>query len=108
MSNNTLVVSVTKTLIAPFVPAGTIAAFATIVPSESFNVETFGIGWPVGQVVRFPSGAPVTTGTTVKFNEYAGAVDGMPQELAGMLKVREDWAAIAGGPYAPENPAPVR
>src|SRR5580693_9413841 len=90
---------------APLVPAGTIAAFATIVPSESFRVETFGIGWPVGQVVRFPSGPG---GITVKFNENAAAVEGIPQELPGTLNVRVDWAAIEGGPYAPENPAAVR
>ena len=42
------------------------AAFATVVPVEEFNVDTFGIDSPVGQVVKKPRGP---WGTTVKFNE---------------------------------------
>jgi hypothetical protein len=39
-------------LIAPFVPAGTIAAFATTLPSDEFRVETMGCSESVGQAVR--------------------------------------------------------
>jgi hypothetical protein len=40
----TCVVSVAITEIAPPVPAGTIAALATILPSKEFSVETLGNG----------------------------------------------------------------
>jgi len=60
-------------LIAPFVPAGTIAAFATTAPSHEFNVETNGRAEPSGQAVRKPS---EPSGTTVTFIEYAAAVEG--------------------------------
>ena len=53
-------------LIAPFVPAGTMAAFATTLPSKEFRVETNGCTEPVGQVVRYDSGPP---GTTVTLRE---------------------------------------
>ena len=39
-------------VMAPFVPAGTIAAFATTAPSNEFRVETPGCGEPVGHAVR--------------------------------------------------------
>ena len=42
------------------------AAFATTVPVKEFNVETFGIDWPVGKVLKYAS---PPCGTTVKFNE---------------------------------------
>ena len=81
------------------------AAFATTVPVESFNVETFGLDCPAGHVVRFPSGPG---GTTVKFSEYASAVAGIPQELDGTGNVRVCPASIDGGPNTPEKPAPGR
>src|SRR5208283_5043101 len=52
MSRITCVGFVTKTLIAPSVPAGTIAAFATTLPSNEFRVETSGCACPVGHVLR--------------------------------------------------------
>ena len=60
--------SVAKTLTAPFVPAGTIAAFAFTRPSGEFKVEIFGWVCPVGHIVRYPN---VGCGTTVTFSEYA-------------------------------------
>src|SRR5579859_4610692 len=57
---------VTKTSMLPFVPAGTMAALATIVPVVAFSVETRGCVCPVGQVVRYPN-APC--GTAVMFSE---------------------------------------
>jgi len=44
--------SVTKTLIAPSCLAGRSAAFATIDPFESFNVDTNGFGCPAGHAVK--------------------------------------------------------
>ena len=81
------------------------AAFATTVPRESFNVDTLGIAWPVGQVVKFPSAAG---GITVKLKEYAWAVVGIPQELEGTGNVRVCWAVIEGGPNGDGNPAAAR
>ena len=52
MSSNTLVASLTYTLTAPEVPAGTIAALALMRPSGEFRVETVGCPSPVGQIVR--------------------------------------------------------
>ena len=66
MSTITWLRLVTKTLMAPLVPAGTMAALATIVPSKEFRVETRGREAPVGQVVRYCSGPE---GTTVMFSE---------------------------------------
>ena len=79
------------------------AAFATTVPVKEFNVDTFGIGWPAGQVLKNDS---PPCGTTVKFNEYAAAVAGIPHE-PGSVKDRWVAAAIVGGPKAPVNPDPV-
>src|SRR5262249_38288672 len=70
-----------------FVPAGTIAAFATTVPRNEFNVETTGWTNPVGQIVKKPSapegftlpGKVAPGGTTVMLNEYARAIDGTGQ-----------------------------
>ena len=53
-------------LIAPFAPAGTIAAFATTLPSNEFRVETYGCYEPVGQAVRLERGP---LGTTVTLSE---------------------------------------
>src|ERR1035441_10192712 len=76
MSRITLVVFVAYTLMAPFVPAGTMAALALMRPSREFRVATPGRDSPVGQTVRWPSGPD---GTTETFSEYAAAVVGMLQ-----------------------------
>src|ERR1017187_1233233 len=97
MSMMTCVVSVTKTSIEPLVPAGTTAAFASSVPRRSFKIDTVGVGgFPVGQAVR-KLREPV--GTTVKFSEYAWAVEGMLQRVllnTGIVLV--SLAFIAGDP----------
>src|SRR5215813_8679837 len=89
----------TYTLTAPLVPATTIAAFALILPSREFSVETVGCGWPAGQIVKYPS-VPVV-GTTVTLSEYARAVAGIAQLLAGMGKSRVELASITGPPNGP-------
>src|SRR5579863_10149733 len=71
----TCVVLVTYTSTAPLVPAGTIAALATIWPLSAFRVETRGWMPPAGHVVRYPR---IPDGTTVMFSEYAAALDGSP------------------------------
>ena len=76
MSSTTLLVSVTYTLMAPFVPAGTMAASALMRPSSEFRVETLGRANPAGQTVRKPN---LAGGTTVRFKEYAAAFVGIPQ-----------------------------
>src|SRR5271157_3781195 len=91
---------VTKTLMAPLVPAGTIAAFATTAPSKEFNVETNGCAAPVGQAVRYDSGP---SGTTVTFTEYAAAVEGTVQALAGMANERTVPAPSSGPPNGPSG-----
>src|ERR1017187_4378497 len=107
MSMMTCVVSVTKTSIDPLVPAGTTAAFASSVPRTSFKIDTIGLGgFPVGQAVR-KLREPV--GTTVKFSEYAWAVEGMLQRVllnTGIVLV--SLAFIAGGPKAPLSPVKPR
>jgi hypothetical protein len=45
-------------------------------------------------------------GTTVIFNEYAWAVEGTLQPLAGIGKLRVAPAAMDGGPKAPLSPLP--
>src|ERR1700690_1853949 len=95
MSSTTCVGLVTNTSIPPPAPAGPIAAFPTTEPSNEFRVETYGFAEPVGQVVRYAS-AP--SGTTVTFSEYASAVAGIPQALAGIGNVREVDAPISGPP----------
>src|SRR5215831_19322890 len=67
----TSVLSCTNTSTSPPVPAGTIAALATIVPVGLFSVETVGICCGGGQIVRKPSRLPAGLGTTVTLNEYA-------------------------------------
>src|ERR1700690_868429 len=91
----------TKTLIAPLVPAGTIAAFATTLPSNEFSVETNGCVAPVGHAVRYGN---TPSGTTVTFNEYAAAVDGTEQPPAGSTNERTVCAASSGPPNAPCAP----
>src|SRR5579864_5823122 len=94
----TSVASVTNALIAPLSPAGTMAAFDLILPSMELSVATSGCGWPVGHSVRNPS---EPEGTTATFSEYAIALDGIPQALAGMAKSREVCRGRPGPPKAP-------
>src|SRR5262245_63537731 len=89
----------TYTLTAPLVPATTIAAFALTLPSREFSVETNGCGWPAGQILKYPS-VPFV-GTTVTLSEYAPAVDGIPQLVAGMVKFLAEWADLPGPPNWP-------
>jgi hypothetical protein len=88
-------------LIAPPTPAGTIAAFARISPSQAFSVDTTGSGVPEGHVVSQPR-KPLL-GAAVMFSEYATAVVGMPQELEGTGKEREVFPASDGGPESPDR-----
>ena len=92
----------TKTSMAPAVPAGTIAAFATNPPPYAFKVETNGRGCPSAQAERYCSG-PV--GQAVMFSDYACADVGIPQEPDGSGKLRVSNAFMAGGPNAPVLPA---
>src|ERR1039457_5058002 len=85
MSITTSVGSLAYTSMDPPVPAGTMAALATIVPVRSFSVEASGRVCKVGQVVRKPTGAGATA---VKFSEYACAVAGRLQVLDRMGNVR--------------------
>src|ERR1019366_8820750 len=78
MSITTSVGSLAYTSMDPSVPAGTIAALATIVPVRSFSVEASGRVCRVGQVVRKPTGAG---STAVKFSEYPCAAAGRLQAL---------------------------
>src|SRR3954453_13861987 len=88
----------TNTEISPFVPAGTMAAFAVTAPVTAFSVETRGCVCPDGHVVRKPRG---TWGTAVKFTEYACAVAGILQALESSGKDRATLAAKEGPPKAP-------
>src|ERR1700676_2327080 len=74
------------------------AALALMRPSKEFRVETNGCGWPVGHAVKNESGP---CGTTVTFNEYAIAVDGIPQPLPGIAKARTSAASMLGPPKGP-------
>src|SRR5260370_28887585 len=76
---------VTRTLTAPPVPAGTMAALALMRPSSEFSVEARGCGCPLGHMVRYPRDP---WGTTVTFREYAAALAGILQALFGMMKAR--------------------
>jgi hypothetical protein len=49
-----------------------------IKPVESLRVEALGRAWPVGYAVMNPKNPG---GITVMLNEYAWALDGMPQLL---------------------------
>src|SRR5271169_4349972 len=89
-------------LTAPLVPAGTIAAFATTLPSNEFSVDTLGCAAPVGHAVRYGS---TPFGTTVTFNEYAAAFEGTEHSLAGSTNERVDCAASSG---PPNGPFPIR
>src|SRR5436309_14830877 len=76
---------VTKTEMSPFLPAGTIAAFAMIAPVLAFRVETRGCDCPSGQIVRKPK---LSFATAVEFREYALAVEGTLQGFERTGKVR--------------------
>src|SRR5579872_3999155 len=82
----------------PFVPAGMIAAFATVVPVRSFNTEASGRACPVDQAVRNPSDSE---GMAVKFSEYACADAGILQELDRTGNVRLCLATSDGDPNWP-------
>src|SRR5438067_3551982 len=88
------VASVTNALIAPFAPAGIMAAFDLVRPSE-FSVAASGCGSPAGHNVRYPRRPE---GTTATFSEYAVAVDGMPHTLLETTKSREVCAGRIGPP----------
>src|SRR5580765_7713345 len=97
----------TLTVIAPAVPAGTIAALAIVwLAAAQLSVETFGSVAPVGHTLRNPNGlAPVFV--TVMLSEYAPAVAGIPVQTGwvgtGMSRLLS--AASVGGPNAPVWPA---
>src|SRR5689334_22445902 len=86
MSRTKSVFPATYAEIAPSCPAGIIAAFATMLPSSAFNVDTVGRFWPAGQSVRYPRGP---FGTTVAFRLYAWATNGTVQGLCktGIVRV---------------------
>src|SRR5947199_7004405 len=83
------------TLTHPPVPAGTIAALPTTCPCSAFSVAATGTGWPVGYIVRYPSGPG---GTTVTFSEYAWATDGTGHGLDCKANGREPPPVRFGGP----------
>src|SRR5208283_5518899 len=101
MSSTTCVESVTNTSIPPPAPAGTIAAFATTLPSNEFNVDTYGCAESNGHSVRYDR---CPSGTTVTFSEYAAAVAGMPHPPAGIGNDRAVPAPISGPPNGPSAP----
>ena len=68
ISISRLVLLLANTLIAPLVPAGTMAELATTPPFGAFTVETFGSVSPVGNAVKYPNSPPDGT-TAVRFNE---------------------------------------
>src|ERR1700719_1340476 len=81
------------------------AALPTICPVVKFSDETTGRVAPVGYAVRNPLGPE--TFTTVKFNEYALALAGMPGHgPPGMLNVRAAPPPTSAGP--PYGPTGVR
>src|SRR5713101_4182367 len=82
----------------PLIDAGTIAAFAVMLASDAFNVDTLGCGAPAGHSDRKPSGAG---GTTVAFNEYAFTVDGTPHPLLSIGTSRLCAAPMIGPPKMP-------
>src|ERR1019366_9825251 len=99
MSITRSVLLVAKTLIAPSVPAGTIAALATIVPVRSFRVETLGCDC-LGHTVRYSS---TLFDTTVKFREYPCALSGMVQVLDSTGKSRSAPPTSDGPPSGPAS-----
>src|SRR5579872_2301973 len=98
MSTIRSVAALAYTSTDPFVPAGMIAAFATLVPVGSFNTEASGRVCPVGHALRNPTGAGATA---VKFSEYACAEAGTLQELDSTGNVRPNLPASDGVPNCP-------
>src|ERR1019366_1337585 len=94
-----------STLISPFWPAGTIAAFAVTVPVSAFSVDTRGWLCPVGHTVRYPSGAP-NRGMAAKLSEYAIALLGMSHPVAASTGKSRCWPPYKYGP--PSGPLAVR
>src|SRR5262249_54724153 len=92
---------VTNTEMSPFVPAGTMAAFAVPTPVTAFSVDTKGCGCPAGQVVKKPKGP---CGTEVKFREYACAVTGTLHGLERSGSVRVAPPTREGPPSGPIAP----
>src|SRR5258708_36842866 len=86
----------------PFVPAGTIAAFATAAVDGAFSVEASGSVCPAGHAVRK---AMLVLGTAVTFREKACAADGRLHGLASRGKVR---VVCPTSPAPPSAPAGVR
>src|SRR5438128_353100 len=84
---------------SPFGVAGTMAAFATMLPCREFKVETNGCCASAGQRVRYPSGP---AGTTVAFSENALASAGIPQvdDSGNVLGTFADSAGPPSGPAA--------
>src|SRR5260370_3479701 len=98
MSRTRSVSLVAYALMAPPEPADAIAALALMRPSRELMADTAGCACPVGQTVRYPS---EVWGTTVTFSAYAWALEGMPQELLGITKLRDVPAARYGPPNGP-------
>jgi hypothetical protein len=107
MSINTSVALLANTLIAPLLPAGTMAALPTTPPLGAFTVEAFGSVSPTGNAVKYPKLPPEGT-TTVRFKEYACAELGIAHELCCTGKVRVAPPTSEGGPNAPLNPNAAR
>jgi hypothetical protein len=74
----TSVLLLASRLMAPFVPAVTMAALPTTAPVGEFSVVVAGVASPVGQAIKDDTPAG---GTTVMLNEYACAVAGTLQPL---------------------------
>src|SRR6476469_5981177 len=90
------------TEIAPIgteLPAGTITALAIVWPTVKLIEETAGSGAPVGQMIRCPGPAGVTT---VTFKEYASMLFGIPGH--GPFK-RSNLRSTPGERLGGPNPA---
>src|SRR5579884_2252887 len=81
-----------------FPPEGTIAAFASVLPSDEFNVDMPGQTCPSGNAERKSSGPG---GTTVKFKEYAATAASIAQPLPSKSTYRSLYGASDGGPNPP-------
>src|SRR5947209_7819917 len=95
MSRIRSVTSVAKALIDPSVLAGRIAAFATMLPSNEFRVETKGCAPPAGHRVKYPRPA---RGTTVALSANVWAPVGILQTFPFTGQLRVVPAPITGPP----------